>query len=89
MHRTLGIISSLAAILGFLLLLNMFWASVNNGGMAVLGLQVFVISASVAAIILGGLGLLLGRPSPSGFSNFGFGVGLGNLVALAIAYLLF
>jgi len=89
MHNILGIIATIAAILGFLLMLNMFWASVNNDGMAVLGLQVFGLIVSVIAIILGGIGLLLGRPNPSGFSNFGFGVGLGNLVALAIVYLLF
>ena len=89
MHRILGSLSSLAAIIGFLFLLNMFWAAANNGGMAVLGLQVFGVLASIIAVLLGGLALFLGRPKPSGFSNFGFGVGLGNLLALLIAYLLF
>jgi len=89
MHRILGIIAAVAAAIGFLFLLNTFWAASNNGGMAVLGLQVFGVLASVFAIIVGAVALFLGRPEPSGFSNFGFGLGLGNLLALLIAYLLF
>ena len=89
MHRILGIIAAVAAVIGFLFMLSMFWGAANNGGMAVLGLQVFGILASVAAIIIGGIALFLGRPTPSGFSEFGFGLGLGNLLALLIAYLIF
>ena len=91
MHRIFGIIGTIAAVIGFLLMAQMFWASANSGGMAVLGLQVLGLMGSVAAIILGGIGLLLarGKPAASGFSNFAFGLGLGTILALAIAYLLF
>lgn len=89
MHRILGIIATLAAALGFLLMVNMFWAATHNGGMAVLGLQTFGIIVSMAAVALGALALFLGRPEPSMFANIGLGVGLGNVLALLGAYLFF
>jgi len=88
MSKILGWVAAIAAAIGFLLFAHMFWGAFNNGGMAVLGLQVFGVIASIAAVILGGLGLFLARPDRSRISEFGFGLGLGNILALIIAMIL-
>lgn len=92
MHRYLGFIAAAFAVLGFLAFAAMFWGMANNGGIAVLGMQMWGVIASVAAVVLGFVARLMAKNQPvriSRASDFGMGLGLGNLLALLIAMLFF
>jgi hypothetical protein len=88
MSTFLGILASLAALFGAFFLALMFFA-VGESGNAGATLLLYSVLSSGAAIALGVLGLVLGRPSPSRFCSFGVGLGVTTLLALAVVYLVF
>lgn len=92
MHRYIGFVAAAFAILGFLAFALMFYAWANQGGMAVAGFQLWGVIASVAAIILGIISRFMAKMAPartSRTSDFGLGLGLGNILAFAIALFFF
>jgi hypothetical protein len=91
MHRYIGIIAAIFAVLGFLSTAMMFWAHANNGGMAVMAFHLWGVIASVAAVALGFLARFMAKrvPTPiSRASDFGMGLGLGVLLAQLIGFLI-
>ena len=90
MHRYIGIISAIFAVLGFASTAIMFWLHATNGGMAILFFHLWGVIASVAAVVIGFLGRWMAKrvPTPiSRASDFGMGLGLGVLLAQLIGFL--
>ncbi|MEL7445106.1 MAG: hypothetical protein AAGK02_04750 [Pseudomonadota bacterium] len=87
MHKVISYISAALAIGGAICMAAMFYAAFNNGGMAVLGLQVFGIIGSVAALVLGFLAKVLSKDHPTpGAAKLAIGLGGLSLLSLVIGF---
>ena len=91
MHRYVGIFAAICAIIGFISTALMLHGTVNSAGMAVLLFHIWGIAASLVAVIMGFAGRWMAGRVPttiSRASDFGLGLGLGTLLAQAIAFMI-
>jgi hypothetical protein len=86
MSKLIGLVSAAFAVLAFLAVAFVFYGAATSAGMAVLAFQLWAVIAGFAAIALGVISRLLANRGPDGrgLAHFGFGLGAGSLLALAI-----
>lgn len=90
MHKIFGLIATLLAILGFILLVVVFWTHVRTTG-STLGFANWGVYLSIGAALFGVIAYVVrDKFEPvSRTAELGLGLGLGNLLATLIAVIFF